>query len=69
MPYYTTITALDGKALKVCVPGPAIPSSSDEITYTNPRTKKKETTQTGIVAWTGSEETPCPKDAACFDWP
>jgi hypothetical protein len=57
MAFYSTITAADGLALEVCVPGPALPSSLDVLEYVNPRTGNVERTQSQ-AAWAGDQDTP-----------
>ena len=59
MAWITTIIAADGAPLTPCHHGKGIPSNTDTLEYTNPRTKKTERAR-GIMAWAGAPDDPCP---------
>ena len=64
MAYYSTIIAADGKPLRLCIPGPGIPSSLDTLEYVNPRTNQKERLGgDGSTAWVGNPDDPCDPEA------
>jgi hypothetical protein len=58
MAWHATFEAQDRRPIAVCVEGARVPRSLDIITYTNPRTGRKEVVS-GIGGWGGSADTPC----------
>ena len=58
MAWHATFEAQDRRSIAVCVEGGRVPKSLDIITYTNPRTGRKEAVS-GIGGWGGNADTPC----------
>ena len=63
MAWHATFEAQDRRPISVCVEGPRAPKSLDVITYTNPRTGRKEAVS-GISGWGGTADAACTGGAA-----